>query len=619
MIELLLRYKYPFLAIFLVLPLLFSSYSIYHDSLQETFKQAEFERASQTMRDTIRDKIADKQQSTLILALSLSAQFSDQFQNGFTQKEIHAFSDKNLKPIVTELSDHTEYQHIWFQITDAQGQSYYRSWSGVQEPLIKIRPEFSRLQKDPRPLVSVSSGRCDLTIKAIAPVKFNKRLVGFIEVISHFNSIQLDLEQKGIPSMVVATPERTDLITQPFGQYRLHGHYVANLDPDQFLLKTISQTDLDYWFNRLHSAALWNDYLVIRYPLMSIDQEMHGLFLAFQPLDTLMAVDRMDQLTRKQLFMDRVLIAAMISVVFIALLLVLFKQKKYYKAIMDEESEIVMISDGVSLKEANKSFFHYFSGFNDLKSFQKQYRCICDLFVEEEGFLQEKMGKLSWLDYLLQHPDQSHKVKMHYQGQEWIFDIKANCIPSEKGLAVVVLNDITESVKLNQKLLDNSLKDALTGISNRRHFNESFKKHIESAKRYQNSLCLIIFDIDFFKKVNDNFGHDVGDEVLKQLTQTVQDHLRESDELYRIGGEEFGVLLSHQSLDQAEKLAEKLRQEVEEADFSPVPELTISLGVAEYHGEPLPAFFKRADNALYEAKQSGRNCVKVGKPNSGDL
>lgn len=119
-----------------------------------------------------------------------------------------------------------------------------------------------------------------------------------------------------------------------------------------------------------------------------------------------------------------------------------------------------------------------------------------------------------------------------------------------------------------------------------------------------------MFDIDHFKQVNDNYGHDVGDEVLKGLVELVRQQMRRADLLARWGGEEFMIMAAETPCTGALELAEKLRRRVAAESFEQVGKVTISLGVAAYHRqEPLKNLLKRVDDALYQAKEQGRNRV----------
>ena len=154
--------------------------------------------------------------------------------------------------------------------------------------------------------------------------------------------------------------------------------------------------------------------------------------------------------------------------------------------------------------------------------------------------------------------------------------------------------------------------DGLTKIHNRLYFNEYLSKEINSSTRYNRNLSLIFFDIDFFKKTNDTYGHDVGDIVLKELCTLIKNNIRKSDLFARIGGEEFSIIAPETTLDQALILTEKLRKLVEEHCFANNLKITISLGVTPFQlGDNSKTLFKRADNALYLAKHNGRNRSEV--------
>ena len=165
------------------------------------------------------------------------------------------------------------------------------------------------------------------------------------------------------------------------------------------------------------------------------------------------------------------------------------------------------------------------------------------------------------------------------------------------------------------KVLQYATLDALTNLNNRRQFEVRLKQEIATTKRQKNPLCAMMVDIDFFKKVNDTYGHASGDAVLRTVASIIKEHLRESDIPSRYGGEEFAVLLPYTHIEEAKIVGERLRKAVE---TTPIPidkkniNVTISMGLAEFDvkesGEEL---FKRADSALYEAKEGGRNRVCV--------
>ncbi len=154
--------------------------------------------------------------------------------------------------------------------------------------------------------------------------------------------------------------------------------------------------------------------------------------------------------------------------------------------------------------------------------------------------------------------------------------------------------------------------DGLTGIFNRRHFEMRISEEVGRAGRYPSGWSVIMVDIDHFKKLNDDFGHLLGDEVLRQVSSVLAQQLRKPDVVCRYGGEEFAILLPETAGEGAVAVAEKLRRAVESFHFPGVPRpVTISAGVAEFprNGTTRDELVKAADAALYVAKQGGRNRI----------
>lgn len=155
-----------------------------------------------------------------------------------------------------------------------------------------------------------------------------------------------------------------------------------------------------------------------------------------------------------------------------------------------------------------------------------------------------------------------------------------------------------------------SLTDALTGLYNRRHFNAELEREFMRSKRYGGDLCIAIIDIDFFKKINDTYGHLCGDYVLKEVAYLILENFRKTDMVFRYGGEEFVVLMTETSLENSLIPLERLRKTIENNNFIFKGEkikVTISIGAETNHTESTEEFLNNADKALYQAKQSGRN------------
>lgn len=176
-------------------------------------------------------------------------------------------------------------------------------------------------------------------------------------------------------------------------------------------------------------------------------------------------------------------------------------------------------------------------------------------------------------------------------------------------------NEIIERQKIESELEHLATIDPLTSIYNRRKFNEVLAYELRRDERYPSGLSFILCDLDNFKAINDDFGHNTGDEVLRLFAKLVNNCIRGTDTFARWGGEEFVLLLPEAGFETAIQIAEKIRQEVETTKFSKVDKVTVSFGVTQYlEGDSEESLFKRADRALYKAKENGRNRIEISPP-----
>lgn len=205
---------------------------------------------------------------------------------------------------------------------------------------------------------------------------------------------------------------------------------------------------------------------------------------------------------------------------------------------------------------------------------------------------------------------------------------KTDTDDEEKGLLIGASDYITKPIKpaivlarvKNQitirrqhlQLQEIAMHDALTGLYNRHYLLDQFSKRLSHAARHGNELSLLVIDIDHFKQVNDTHGHKAGDNILKAVATILEKNCRKEDIAVRFGGEEFVVLLEHCNLDSAQRIAEKMRAEIELAQPEGI-KITASFGLSELSetSNSFDSLFNRADEAMYAAKEAGRNKVVV--------
>ena len=211
-----------------------------------------------------------------------------------------------------------------------------------------------------------------------------------------------------------------------------------------------------------------------------------------------------------------------------------------------------------------------------------------------------------------------HQIQIETPDGELWFELSAslkynNNMPST---IIMLSRNITEGKKLEFELRYLSRHDSLTNLYNRRTLLELLEKDIHRANRYKIPFSLCMLDIDYFKHINDTYGHIVGDSVLQGLSKLLRDTLRDIDYTGRYGGEEFIIALPQTTLTQANEFSERLRTKIAALQFQSDTEnifnITVSIGISEFneHYNSVDTLVNAADSAMYHAKKSGRNCVK---------
>ena len=284
------------------------------------------------------------------------------------------------------------------------------------------------------------------------------------------------------------------------------------------------------------------------------------------------------------------------------------------KSILDAQDNIIIVTNKEEITNVNKKFLDFF-GIGNFDDFISTKKNIFDFFEEEFGFIsKEQIDKQdSWIQYIqnLQEIDRIVKIKTTL-GEEKIFTIHVDYYEQQDDYYVFSLTDITKFKEKSNILEYQASHDKLTGLFNRNKFDEIFAKEIKRTKRYKNELSVIIFDIDNFKMVNDTYGHQIGDEVLKEISKIALDSVREQDITTRWGGEEFFILLPQTNLSGAVIVANKIRISTQNHIFTEKSlKITASFGVAQFciENDDEKTIITRADELLYEAKRSGKNKV----------
>jgi len=305
-----------------------------------------------------------------------------------------------------------------------------------------------------------------------------------------------------------------------------------------------------------------------------------------------------------------IVLVGILATVFISYYYYKIRTQKFVQNFLDSQSGMVIMMNSKTTLLLNRAALRFF-GYNSLKSFLTSHSDVSDFFLEGEDVLTKHSYGKGWLKSLSKENKKQLKVKLRSREDslEYHFHIRvSNLIGSND--YVVAFEDITKIEREKTAFKKSADYDALTKIYNRVKINELFGYIFFNAKKYNQHLSIILFDIDHFKRINDTYGHNTGDSVLKELSGLIRGMLREGDIFARWGGEEFLVVLNNSTVEQASMLAERLRKAIEQYHFNNVGQVTCSFGVTELEqGDTETLLLERVDKVLYEAKDNGRNQV----------
>ena len=314
-----------------------------------------------------------------------------------------------------------------------------------------------------------------------------------------------------------------------------------------------------------------------------------------------------------------------------------FEKRKRFLQIEEEDIQRIR-AFRESIKEVPMSifqgFYDHLTSFDETRVFFKDRETIEHLKKKQLSYFEDLLSGNYDREYLLSRLSvgyvhvQLNIVPLWYIGayNRYIEEIRSivrsygeNEMETIRSILKVIMLDIILTLesyhytkyKLQEELKRLVVTDDLTGIFNRRKLEEIMQFEMERSSRLKKPLSMLMIDIDHFKKVNDVYGHDVGDEVLASLAKLISKGLRKTDYFFRFGGEEFVIFLPDTSIAVAKKIAKRIITEVRNHSFDRAGRITVSIGVAEYKKtDNKDSFLKRADEKLYEAKNAGRNRVR---------
>ncbi|WP_373000469.1 diguanylate cyclase [Sulfurimonas sp.] len=289
------------------------------------------------------------------------------------------------------------------------------------------------------------------------------------------------------------------------------------------------------------------------------------------------------------------------------------KNKTLMEEIANLQNNIIIVYDELyNMIFVNQMFLDFFK-IDNIEEFVKRYECIESTFIQHKDFYSRRNhGIKHWIKDINDFDDKRQIVSiLDYRGmspKSFLVEIKT--VKSTKH-NICTFTEVTTMIIEKEELEKKAFIDELTGIANRAKFNQVLESETKKFKRYKEDLSLVMFDIDYFKNINDTFGHQVGDVILSSLSKLVGSNIRVVDFFARWGGEEFVILLPNTEITSAVSFAEHIRVYIEDFVFTEELKVTCSFGVAQIgEDDTEESLLKRADEALYKAKNRGRNRVE---------
>ena len=287
------------------------------------------------------------------------------------------------------------------------------------------------------------------------------------------------------------------------------------------------------------------------------------------------------------------------------------KKTHELQSILDAQDNLILVINDDGSFEVNQTLLDFY-GFDTIELLSEKHKCISELFISKNNYFIPSDDTL-WYEEIMKFEDSKRVVVMkNSENKETIFRVNVKSFLFNTQHTVISFTDITDLKHYTYELQYKATHDDLTKLFNRNKLNDELDKEITRENRYVHGLSLMMLDIDNFKQINDTFGHDLGDVVLKDISKIIQSSIRTTDYAARWGGEEFLVLLPETSLDEGFQIAELIRQNVELYKNSALDKITtVSIGVSQFevNKDTAETFVKNVDLAMYEAKQTGKNKV----------
>lgn len=450
----------------------------------------------------------DKKHTILSMVLSLA-------KDNELQKNLinHVYDGFDYKKISEQISENTKFKTIWIQIINNEGTSIYRSWSDKKNDNLLFRKDLKKFVEDRKISASISVGLFSMTIKARAPIiDKENNFLGVIEVIGHFNSIANNLKENHIDSIILTDKKYKETLKFPHSQIFIDDYYVANSNANKDLINYIKANKIEKYLE-INNFIIENNYLISKYDLHNERNEKLGYILNFIKLDDI-------DFQVVESFKIQIIMVSIIALIILFFTFLIYLYTSYLKqlkiqenkkqSILDSQQNIIVITNGASLIDANQRLYEFFTDTKNLESFKEKYKCICTTFIdmESEIYIVEKLyNEKNWAEYILLNQDKNFRAAIKNMKNEIRhFSIKCSKIKDEEFI-IITFTDITqeilhiEATKEKDRIVFQQSKiaaiaDTLKNIAHQWRQPLSVISTIASGMKIQKELN-ILKDVDF--------------------------------------------------------------------------------------------------------------------------
>lgn len=566
-----------------------------------------------------------------VVAILQAAQTDDQGRQNIERVRLY----RRLSPVYEQFRQR-DVRQLHFHTPDNRSFLRFHSPHNSGDSLVASRPSVVEANRTRKPIFGFETGRVIIGFRNVFPIIWQGQHLGSVELSQPFEAVRKGLHDLNAAKDYLLLLKGSVLLPKLFDEHKKR--YAPSLFSQDWLVedprrelsdsspplspesqKVYEQLKDDKAFNRILAAgnpgsvALSHGgqvYQVSLIPLHDTDGVSSAVMLTFAQSPEL-----------EELYMSyRInLLVFSLMVLFGGTALYLFLSSM--QTVLEQEQRLALITSNIAdavyvMDEQGRITF-------------SNHRA-----TEILGFSPQELNGTIAHDLFHRHGGDNHmlleecpiyqviQTRGRYDGEEQfanktgsLLTVQVASQPLLKGERVVgsvtVFRDITEQKSLEEQLRLMSITDLLTGVYNRRFLQETVLKELYRSERHGDPFSLIMLDLDHFKRINDSYGHEAGDQVLRHVVALMQKRIRSSDCLARWGGEEFMLLLPNTPLASATALAETLRLDLREAEVSGVGVVSASFGVtAVQPGDTVERLEQRADALMYAAKQAGRNCVR---------